>query len=160
MQSLQNKIKRDPESYEDEFAMQVSTTSRRSAIDATLAVPAFREQPGAHKAQATDSIERVCFIGHVLLPCNPNQQPAAAPSSLLLQLAPHFTTVTAELPQHLMSLLEEHSNVIPSRVRRDMCRYTLPTYMLEYSHSEDRQIVTHPARDIQQIRTGQPARDR
>ena len=52
MQSLQNKIKRDPESYEDEFAMQVSTTSRRSAIDAAFAEDCGGAKTGSEEEDA------------------------------------------------------------------------------------------------------------
>merc|ERR1712166_315207 len=87
--SLQNKIKRDPESYEDEFAMQYRH------FESSLELTKLKPQTASKE-----------FALLVMFCCH---------------LAPHFTAVTADLPQHLMSLLEEHSNVIPSRVRRDMC---------------------------------------
>jgi len=87
--ALQNKIKRDPDSYEDEFAMQYRHFE--SSLELTKLKP---------QAASKDFSLLVMFCCH---------------------LAPNFLTLTAELPQKLMSLLEEHSSVIPSRIRKDLC---------------------------------------
>jgi len=89
LQELQNKIKRDPESYKNEFSLQYRH------FESTLEIVRLKPH-GASKE-----------FGHLVSFCS--------------HVAPCFPEETKSFPQLIMSLLEEHNQVLPGRIRLTLC---------------------------------------